>query len=61
MKPKPCYWVDLPNPECKDDRDNNTWVNIATLPTKKEAKKLLTDRYGISPRFHNLFITAGHM
>lgn len=54
------YYVDVPNPECKSDDDNlQSWVNVGTFDTRKEAEEFLLNRYGIQPALVEVFITKG--
>lgn len=54
------FYVDLPNPECKEDGDDaKAWVHVATFSTRQEAEEFLTKRYGIHPLFADAFLTEG--
>jgi len=51
------FYVDVPNPHTIDDDDS--WVNIAVVHTRKRAEEILMKKYGIKPWDTNVFITEG--
>ncbi len=54
------YYVDLPNPECREDGDDaKAWIHVATFNSRQEAEQFLEKRYGIHPIYADAFLTEG--
>lgn len=56
-KGKKIFYVDLPDPDSTEI--DNSWVNITVCFSRKEAIRLLEDKWGIDKKYSELFISEG--
>ena len=52
---KKIYYLDLPDP--KSDGIDDTWINIGTYASRREAIEKLKEIWGIDSEYADLFIT----
>lgn len=54
------FWVDLPNPEkLKVNNGADEFTNVAALNSRRAARELLKETYGMSRKVADFFITEG--